>query len=139
MLLPPLRVKGDVGHHVDGSLKDKERPIRAKVMKAVPGKVPLHIDAKGFPEAVGAALVGMVGNACLVCAHKHRVVVFGVLIQQPFPDKVTDHLRGDPPVLYQIGKHPAGVPIGKRQNKRLGRLLCLLRGGWVYSPSIAQQ
>ena len=82
-------------------------------MKAVPGKAPLHIDTEGFSEAVGAALVGMVGNTCLVCAHKHRVVVFGVLIQQPFPDKVTDHLRGDPPVLHKVGKHPAGVFIGR--------------------------
>ena len=108
-------------------------------MKAVPGKAPLHIDTEGFSEAVGAALVGMVGDACLVCAHKHRVVVFGVLIQQPFPDKVTDHLRGDPPVLHQISIDPSGISIGRRQNKRLGRLLCLLGGGGIYGPAIAQQ
>lgn len=80
MFLPPVRVKGDVRHHINGGLEDKEGPVSAQVVKAVLGDAALHIDPEGLAETVGAALVSMTRNTLFICANENRIVIFGVFI-----------------------------------------------------------
>ena len=64
--LPALRMERDVGEHIDGSFEHIEAPICADVVEAVAGIAALHIEPEGFAEAVGAALVGMAGDAVFI-------------------------------------------------------------------------
>lgn len=139
MLLPPLQVEGDVGHHVDGGFKNKERPIPAQMVKTVPREAPFHIEPESLTETVGAAFVSMAGNTLFVRTNEYCVMILCVLVQQTRPDKMTEHLRGDLSVLHQIGEHPAGVLVCRRQGEGRPRLLYPFFGSGVNDPTAPQQ
>ncbi len=107
-------------------LKDKELFARSRPVKAVGRVTALHIDAESLALAVGAALVGMAGDAVFVAPHKYSVVVGGVLIDEPRPDKGTEDL----PVYFsgphQVTIDPTHRPGLLRQCEGLW-LLCRFR------------
>ena len=106
-----------------GSFEHIEAPICADVVEAVAGIAALHIEPEGFAEAVGAALVGMAGDAVFIRTHENRIVVIGVFIQQLLSGKVRHNAPVDIPVLDQIGIDPAHIGIGRRKDKGFGRLI----------------
>ena len=55
MLLPLMRVHGDVRKHINGRFKNIKAPVRAGMMKAVTWVAGLDIQPKGFAKAVCAA------------------------------------------------------------------------------------
>lgn len=78
MPLPVLRIKGDEGQHIDGRFKHIQASVCANMMEAVSWITSLHIQAEGFPVAVGAALVGVAGNTICIRTNKHGVVIFNL-------------------------------------------------------------
>ena len=94
--LPALRMERDVGEHIDGSFEHIEAPICADVVEAVAGIAALHIEPEGFAEAVGAALVGMAGDAVFIRTHENRIVVIGVFIASWDAGKSSGTMTGLP-------------------------------------------
>ena len=129
--------QGAVTHKVNGSLEHIHGPAVRDIRQA---------EANGFVAAGGVALetaaVPVVGApqagegslAVPTVADEHAVVVPGVLIQQSGVEKAADDARCDP-AFFQVGAHPAGIGVPRRQCKRFRRfrrLLSLpvpLRGG----------
>ena len=64
----------------------------------------------------------MTGSAIFIEADKHSVVEFRILKQQLFSDKLGQHLPADTVLLDEIGKHPAHIGMGLRQNRGLSLL-----------------
>ena len=121
---PILRIHGDEGEHVDGSLEHVEVPVASQVVKAVSGVAALHILTEGFPVAVGAAFVGVPGDALLVRPHKDTVVVLAVLDERFCPCEVGYDLAVDVTLFDQIGKDAPHIRIRLRQREGLpGRFL----------------
>ena len=139
MALPALRMERDVGEHIDGSFEHIEAPICADMVEAVTGIAALHIEPEGFAEAVGAALVGMAGDAVFIRTHENRIVVIGVFIQQLLSCKVRHNAPVDIPVLDQIGIDPAHIGIGRRKDKGLRRLLYPFFGRGINRSQLASQ
>ena len=122
-----------------GSFEHIEAPICADVVEAVAGIAALHIEPEGFAEAVGAALVGMAGDAVFIRTHENRIVVIGVFIQQFLSCKVRHNAPVDIPVLDQIGIDPAHIGIGRRKDKGLRRLLYPFFGRGINRSQLASQ
>ena len=140
VLLPSVRVQREETQQINRGLKHIEQAVLSHVVEAVLGSAALHIDLEGFALAVCAPLMGVPGNALLVCPHKDTVVILGVLVQQSGPDKVGDHLPADVPLLHQVGVHTAHIGVGRRQGEGPGRLLPLwLRGGICLPQLFSQQ
>ena len=98
-----------------------------------------YITPEGFAEAVGAALVGMAGDAVFIRTHENRIVVIGVFIQQLLSCKVRHNAPVDIPVLDQIGIDPAHIGIGRRKDKGLRRLLYPFLGRGINRSQLASQ
>ena len=138
--LPVLRIKGDEGQHIDGRFKHIQASVCADMMEAVSWITALHIQAEGFPVAVGAALVGVAGNTICIRTNKHGVVIFGILIQKPSLGKVRHHISCDAAMFDEIRKHSAHIYVGGRQCKWFHRFLCAFPGrGIRCSQFTAQQ
>ena len=75
MLLPLMRVHGDVGEHINGSLEYIKAPIGSGMMKTVAQVAGFDIQAKGFAEAVRAAQMRVARAAVLVGSDEHGVVI----------------------------------------------------------------
>ena len=102
MPLPVLRIKGDEGQHIDGCFKHIQTSVCADIMEAVSWITALHIQAKGFPVAVGAALMGVVGDTICIRANKHGVVILGIFIQKSGLGKVRHHIPCDAAMLDEV-------------------------------------
>ena len=139
MPLPVLRIKGDEGQHIDGRFKHIQASVCADMMEAVSWITALHIQAEGFPVAVGAALVGVAGNTICIRTNKHGVVIFGILIQKPGLGKVRHHISCDAAMLDEIRKHSAHIFVGGRQCKWLRRFLCTFPGRRIRRPQFTAQ
>ena len=85
VLLPVLRMQGDIGEKVDRGLKYIQVPIRPRVVKAVSRVTARHVEFEGLALAVGAALLRVTGNAVFVCSDEHGVVIFRILIERSRP------------------------------------------------------
>ena len=80
MLLPLVRVHGDVREHIYGFFKHIKAPVRAGMMKTVTRIAGFDVQAKGFAEAVRAAQMGVTRTAAFIRADEHGVVVRRVLV-----------------------------------------------------------
>ena len=65
-------------------------------------------------------------NAVFVLSDEHGVVVFGVLIDEPHPDKGGEYLPADAPLPEQVGVDPAHLPVPGRKSALLSPLLWFL-------------
>ena len=138
--LPVLRIKGDEGQHIDGGFKHIQTSVCADIMEAVSWITALDVQAEGFSVAVGAALVGMARDTFHICANKHGVAIFGILIQKPSLGKVRHHISCDAAMFDEIRKHSAHIFVGGRQCKWFHRFLCAFPGrGIRCSQFTAQQ
>ena len=81
MLLPLMRVHGDVGEHINGSLEYIKAPIGSGMMKTVAQVAGFDIQAKGLAEAVRAAQMGVARTAAFVGSDEHSVVMYYVLVE----------------------------------------------------------
>ena len=88
MLLPLVRVHGDVRQHINGSLEHIKAPIRAVVMKTVARIARLDVQTKGFAEAVRAAQMRVARAAVLVGSDEHGVVMRRVLVEHFLPGEI---------------------------------------------------
>lgn len=73
---PVLWVERDVGEQIDRALKHIEPVTGTCPMEAAPWVAALYIDAEGPACVMGAALVGMTGNAVFILPDEHGVVYF---------------------------------------------------------------
>ena len=64
---------------------------------------------------MGAALVGMTGNAVFILPDEHGVVVFFVFVDKPGVDEGVQHVTLDVPLFEQIGIDPAHSVVNRRQ------------------------
>ncbi|MPN53886.1 hypothetical protein SDC9_201554 [bioreactor metagenome] len=80
VLLPVLRVQGDIRQQVDGRLEHIEEVVGSVIMKAIDRVAAVHISAERPALGVEAALVGVPRDAILVQPHKNGIVVFLCLI-----------------------------------------------------------
>ena len=94
VLLPSVRVQREEAQQINRGLEHIEQAVLSHVVEAVLGPAALHVDFEGLALAVGAPLMGVPGNALLVCPHKDTVVILGVLVQQSGPGEVADHPPG---------------------------------------------
>lgn len=62
VLLPVLRMQGDIGEKVDRGLKYIQVPIRPRVVKAVSRVTARHVEFEGLALTVGAALLRVTGQ-----------------------------------------------------------------------------
>ena len=67
VLLPVLRMQGDIGEKVDRGLKYIQVPIISQMVKAVSRVTARHVEFEGLALTVGAALLRVTGNAVFVC------------------------------------------------------------------------
>ena len=88
-------------------------------MKAVCWVAALHIDAEGFSLAVGAALVGMAGDAMFIVPDKYGVVIGDVLINELGSDKCREDSTADLSLPQQVPIHPPHCSRGLRQREGL--------------------
>ena len=116
--LPVLRIKGDEGQHIDGRFKHIQASVCAEIVEAVSWITALHIQAKGFPVAVGTALMGVVGDTICIRANKHGVVILGIFIQKSGLGKVRHHISCDAAMLDEIRKCSCTVRKQATENKR---------------------
>ena len=123
MLLPLVRVHGDVRQHINRRFKHIKAPIRAGVMKTVTRVAGLDVQAKGFSEAVRAAQMGMARTAALVGSDEHSVVVRRVLVEQFSAGEVGNHVGTQPARFEKIRKD--AVHIRVRNGRRKGLLIDL--------------
>ena len=70
----------DERHEVDGRFENEERAVRSAVVKAAARIAAFDADAEAASVAVGAALVGMTGDAVFIPSDKHRVVIRNILV-----------------------------------------------------------
>ena len=127
VVLPPvLWVERDVGEQIDWALKHREPVTDTSPMEAAPWVTALHIDAEGPACVMGAALVGMTGNAVLIFPDEHGVVVFFIFVDKPGVDEDVQHVTLDVPLLNQIGIDAAHGVVGGWQFKLLFFHLSLL-------------
>ena len=82
MLLPLIRVHGDVRKHINGCFEHIKASVCADMMKAVTRIEGLDVQTKDFSEAVRAAQMGVTRTATFVRADEHSVVMRRVLIEQ---------------------------------------------------------
>ena len=75
---------------------------------------------------MGAALVGMTGNAVFILPDEHGVVVFFIFVDKPSVDECAQHITLDVPFFEQIGIDPAHGVVGRRQFELLFFHLSLL-------------
>lgn len=64
VLLPVLRMQGDIGEKVDRGLKYIQVPICPRVVKAVSRVTARHIEFEGLALTVGAALLRVTATPC---------------------------------------------------------------------------
>ena len=119
MSVPAFRVHGDVGKQVDGGLEHIQPFTFAHPVKAVRRITALHIDAEGFALAVGAALVGMAGDAVFIVPDKYGVVVGDVLIDERGSNKGGEDFPVDFPASQQVPIRPPHRSRGLRQREGL--------------------
>ena len=112
VLLPTLRVQGDIGEQVDGGFEHIELPAGSHPVEAVGRIASLHIEAEGLPFAVGTPLMGVPGDSRRVQSHKDDVVVGQVLIDKALPYKGCEHRTVDLPRPQQVAKHPPLISGG---------------------------
>ena len=82
MLLPLLRVHGDIRKHINGRFKHIKASVRAGMMETVTRVAGLDVQAKGFAEAVRAAQMRMARAAAFIRADEHSVVMCRILVEQ---------------------------------------------------------
>ena len=99
MLLPLVRVHGNVREHINGRFKHIEASIRAGVMKTVTRIARLDVQAKGLAEAVRAAQMGVARAAAFIRADEHSVVMLRVFVEQFPAGEVRNHVGIQPRVL----------------------------------------
>ena len=122
--LPIPRVHRNVRQKIDGSLEYQQVPIAADMVKTVSRIAAFDVDAEGLFVTVGAADVGMPGNAAFILADEYRVVVLSVLIDQPVMGEIGENLAVDAARFGEVRETPPHVRIGFGQYEGLGfRLL----------------
>lgn len=127
VVLPPVFwVERDVGEQIDRSLKHIEPVTGTSPMEAAPRVTALYTDAEGLACVMGAALVGMTGNAVFILPDEHGVVVFFIFVDKPSVDEGVQHVTLDVPLLKQIGIDTAHGVVGRRQFELLFFHLSLL-------------
>ena len=92
MLLPLIRVYGDVREHINGCFEHIKAPVRAGMMKAVTWVAGLDIQPKGFAKAVCAAQMRVARAATFVCANEHGIMMRPVLIEHFLASKERNHV-----------------------------------------------
>ena len=127
MLLPLVRVHGDVREHIYGGFKHINAPVRAGVMKTVTRIAGLDVQAKGFAEAVRAAQMRMAWAVSFICANEHSIVMRRVLIEQFSAGEVRNHVGIQSARFEKIRKDTVHIRIWNRRRERLqfDRLLLL--------------
>ena len=119
MLLPLVRVHGDVRQHINGSLEYIKASIRAGMMKAVTRVAGLDVQAKGFAEAVRAAQMGVPRTAAFVRADEHGVVMRRVFVEQFSAGEVRNHVGIQTARFKKIRKYAVHICIRNRRRKGL--------------------
>jgi hypothetical protein len=115
MPLPVLRMKRDIGQHINGRFKHIQASVCADMMEAVSRVAALHIQTEGFSVAVGAALMGVARNTLRIRADKHGVVILGIFIQESDLGEVRHHISYDAAMLDEIRK--CSYTVKKQQHK----------------------
>ena len=88
MLLPLIRVHGDVREHINGCFEHIKASVRAGVMKTVTRVAGLDIQPKGFAKAVCAAQMRVARTAAFVRADEHSVVMCRILVEHFLPGEI---------------------------------------------------
>ena len=88
MLLPLMRVHGDIRQHINRRFKNIKAPVRAGMMKAVTWVAGLDIQPKGFAKAVCAAQMRVARTAAFVRADEHSVVMRRILVEHFLPGEI---------------------------------------------------
>lgn len=144
MLLPPLREEGDVREQVNRGLKDIERVITAKIVKAVPRVAALNVAAIALPHGIQPALMPMTGNAVFIESDEHGVVVFlcpvpgsfTAFVDELLAHEGIEYLTVDATLFQQVGIHTAHRVALRWECEGLCRLRLLLLCRRVASAEI---
>ena len=88
MLLPLMRIHGDIREHINGRFKHIKAPARAGMMETVTRIAGLDVQAKGFAEAVCAAQMRMARTVSFIRANEHSVVMRRVLVEHFLPGEI---------------------------------------------------
>ena len=148
MLLPPIREKGDVREQVNRGLKDIERVITAKIVKAVPRVAALNVAAIALSHGIQPALMPVTGNAVFIESDEHGVVVFlcpvpgffTAFVDELLAHEGIEYLTVDAPLLQQVGIHTAhGLTLWRQHEGLCRRRLLLLCRRVTPAEIIAQQ
>ena len=125
VLLPLLRVHGDIREHINGSLEHIKAPVRAGMMKAVTRVARLDVQAKRFAEAVRAAQMCVAWAVSFVRANEHGIMMRCVLIEQFSAGKVRNNIRVQPARFEKIRKYAVHIRVRNRrcEGLLLSRLL----------------
>ena len=125
MLLPLMRVHGDVRKHINGRFKNIKAPVRAGMMKAVTRIAGLDVQTKGFSEAVRAAQMGVARTVSFIRANEHGVVMRRVFVEQFSASEIRNYVGIQPARFEQIREHTVHIRVwnGRREGLLRSRLL----------------
>ena len=108
---PVLGVQAEEGQQINGRFKDEKLAALALVAEAVGFIRTGHVQ----PEPVRRSpAVGIPGQAGLVPADEHGVMMTGFLIKIAAGNEVLHDCRGDAPLLRQIVQHLCVAQIPQR-------------------------
>ena len=108
VILPTVLVHGDIGKHINGSLKYEKIFGGAVEMKAVFRNTAVQISFE-IELCRGSTFVSMDDFSVLVFANKNSIVMLGIFIDESVLGKAIDDLTVYQSFIHQIAVHPSHI------------------------------
>ena len=117
MLLPLVRVHGNVREHIYGRFKHIKASVCAGMMETVSRITGFHIQSKTLSEAVRAAQMGVARTVSFICSDEHGIVMRRVFVEQFSAGEVGNHFGIQTARFEQIREHTVHIRVrnGRRE------------------------